>query len=527
MSGIGGRQTQHVFSQYPSVSHGRSTFNRSFGRKDAFFFDILNPIYVDEVLPGDTINLSVNAFLRLAPQVVPLMDNMYMDFFFFFVPNRLVWDNWEKFMGAQDNPGDSISYTIPQMPVVASADTPGALYEKLGIPIGVGTQNVNALPFRGYNLIWNQWFRDENINASVVVDKDDGPDTLSDYVILYRNARHDYFTSCLPWPQKGTAINLLPAAAPVTSNGSAPTFSSTTTGLTNQGLFLATGSADVNTGAVNSSGGTIALKFGSTTGLELAPTAAGTINQLRQAFSVQRLLELDARGGTRYVELLLAHFGVTSPDFRLQRTEYLGGGQMRINAHPVPQTSATSGGNYQANLAAFATGSTIGDGKIGFTKSFVEHGYVIGMCAARSDLTYQHGIEKHWLRSTRYDYFWPELENIGEQAVTNKEIWADSAGGLDATVFGYQERYAEYKYKPSTVGGYFASVATGTLDSWHLARKFLSPPTLNGNFLGSSTPITRNLANSAATPILFDAYFSLKHTRPMRTYSVPGGLTRF
>lgn len=527
---LGNRNSQHSFSQTPAVHNPRSTFNRSCTRKDAFFFDLVYPVFLDEVLPGDTMNLQLNAFVRLAPLLDPIMDNMYMDFFFFFVPNRLVWSNWEKFCGAQNNPGDSISYTIPQMPVVASANTPGELYEKLGIPLGVGTQNVSALPFRGYNLIWNTWFRDENINNSLVVDTDDGPDTLADYIVRYRNARHDYFTSCLPWPQKGTAINLLPAAAPVTRVNNAPGALVRTAGA-NTLISGAAGANDMFPNSAADAGKLWVNGIGHASidpdgGLEVVATAAGTINQLRQAFQVQSLLELDARGGTRYVELLLAHFGVTSPDFRLQRPEYLGGGQIMINTHIVPQTSQTSGTNYLGQLGAFATASTSGGKAPGFTKSFVEHGYVFGLAAARADVTYQHGIEKHWLRSTRYDFFWPKLQEIGEQAVTNKEIWADSAGGLDATVFGYQERFAEYKYKPSTIHGYFASVATGTLDAWHMARKFTSPPTLNGNFLGSSTPIARALANTNATPILYDSFINLKHTRPMAAYSVPAGLGR-
>lgn len=522
--GLGNRNSQHAFSMTPAVHKPRSTFNRSHGRKDAFFFDLLYPIFVDPIYPGDSCKLKVNAFVRLAPLVNPPMDNMYLDFFFFFVPNRLVWTNWEKFNGAQDNPGDSISFTIPQMPVVASANTPGALYEKLGIPLGVGTQNVSALPFRAYNLIYNTWFRDQNINNSITVDTGNGPDTIANYIIQYRNARHDYFTSCLPWPQKGTAINLLPAAAPVTRVTNAGAWTYYQAG---GNTPTAAGAATSGAAGVVQAGGGFNSSLDPAGGLEVVATAAGTINQLRQAFQVQRLLEVDARGGTRYVELLLAHFGVTSPDYRLQRPEYLGGGQIRINSHNVAQTAPTSGSAYFAQLGAFATASTAAERSVGFSKAFTEHGYVIGLAAARADVTYQHGIERHWLNSTRYDFYYPELQEIGEMAVTNKEIWADSAGGLDAVVFGYQERFADLKYKPSTVHGYFASVATGTLDSWHMARKFTSPPTLNGNFLGSSTPITRALANSAATPILYDAFYEYQHSRVMATYSIPAGLGRF
>jgi len=523
--GIGNRHADHSFAQTPSVRNARSAFNRSHGRKDAFFFDQLYPIFIDEILPGDTCNLNVNAFVRLAPLLDPVMDNMYMDFFFFFVPNRLVWTNWERFLGSQDDPGDSISFTIPQLSVVASATTPGALSEKMGVPLGSGTQSVNALPFRAYNLIWNTWFRDQNLQQSIPVDVDDGPDSESDYSIRARGTRHDYFTSCLPWPQKGTAINLLPAAAPVTTNGNTPTWSASDGTTLNSQMYALSGSGAFSWGAAPP-GASKLIEFGNETGLQLAATAAGTINQLRQAFQVQSLIELDGRGGTRYVELLLAHFGVTAPDFRLQRPEYLGGGQITINSHIVPQTSPTSGSNYQANLAAFATASTTGGKSVGFTKAFQEHGYVIGLACARAEVTYQRGIEKHLQRSTRYDYFWPKLQEIGEQAVTNREIWADSTGN-DTGVFGYQERYAEYKYKPSTIHGYFASNATGTLDMWHMARKFTACPTLNETFIVSSTPIARALANTNATPILYDAFYQYKHSRVMATYSVPAGLGRF
>ncbi|QXP08407.1 MAG: major capsid protein [Arizlama microvirus] len=523
--GLGNRNADHSFAQTPSVRNARSAFNRSHGRKDAFFFDQLYPIFIDEILPGDTCNLNVNAFVRLAPLLDPVMDNMYMDFFFFFVPNRLVWTNWERFLGSQDDPGDSISFTIPQLSVVASASTPGALSEKMGVPLGSGTQSVNALPFRAYNLIWNTWFRDQNLQQSIPVDVDDGPDSEADYTIRARGTRHDYFTSCLPWPQKGTAINLLPAAAPVTlKTGTAAMQirdASANSLASNQNLH-----ATLTTGLLSNDAETAAYVIDPNGRLELTATAAGTINQLRQAFQVQSLIELDGRSGTRYVELLLAHFGVTAPDFRLQRPEYLGGGQITINSHIVPQTSPTSGSNYQANLAAFATASTAGNKSVGFTKAFQEHGYVIGLACARADVTYQRGIEKHLQRLTRYDYFWPKLQEIGEQAVLNREIWADSTGN-DPGVFGYQERYAEYKYKPSTIHGYFASNATGTLDMWHMARKFTACPTLNETFIVSSTPIARALANTSATPILYDAFYQYKHSRVMATYSVPAGLGRF
>jgi len=524
---LGSRVTQHAFSMVPSVNLPRSVFDRSFGFKDSAFFDKLNPCFVDEILPGDTINLNVNAFFRLAPMVNPPMDNMYVDFFFFFVPNRLVWTNWEKFCGAQDNPGDTTSFSIPTTSITVSANTPGELYEKMGIPLGSGTQVVNALPFRGWNLIYNTWFRDENLQNSTTVPTDNGPDT---YATTYaagnnvnRNKRHDYFTSALPWPQKGTAINILPADPTVIRVSNATHVRAYLTG---------TDTVDGSGTTWQSDGGGYLSRTSDATRMSIDPRGsltvdadtAGTINQLRTAFQVQSLLELDARGGTRYVELTLAHFGVQNPDYRLQRPEYLGGGQMRINTHAVPQMSPTSGSAYFAQLGAFATGSV--SERIGFSKSFTEHGYVIGMWCARADVTYQRGIEKMWKRSTRYDFFWPKLQEIGEQAIYNYEIWADSTGS-DTTVFGYQERYAEYKYKPSRVAGYFASDATGTLESWHLAQDFTSVPSLNSSFIASNTPISRALANASAVPVLADIYYSFKHTRVMGTYNIPAGLGRF
>lgn len=530
---LGSRGSQHSFAQIPDVKMARSQFNRSFGVKDTFNFDYLVPQFVDEVLPGDTKKVRMHMFARLATQLVPIMDNMSVDVFFFFVPNRLLWTNWEKFNGAQDNPGDSTSYVLPSLDQFpAGGPEVGTIYDKMGLPTDVaGAWTLgNTLPLRAYNLIWNEWFRDENLQNRVTKNMDDGPDQIADYALLKRGKRHDYFTSALPWPQKGTALSLpLGSTAPVITNSQEPRISAgAQNNLPLQAYWNGTkNEVSLGGAAVGASGTSVAAYWGNQTGLQadLTNATAATINQLRQAIQVQSLLELDARGGTRYTEILLAHFNVSNGDNTLQRPEYLGGGSIKINSHPVPMQAASSGANYQGQLAAFGTASTQGDAP-GFAKSFNEHGWVIGLVCARADLTYQQGLEKMWSRATRYDFYWPKLAELGEQTILNREIYLQGAAA-DSEVFGYQERYAEYRYKPSQIKGEFRSTFATGIDQWHLAEEFGSLPALNSTFIAQNTPITRAIAVTSAPQILMDAYFEYMDARPMPTYSVPATMGRF
>lgn len=515
---------QHLFSQIPRADIQRSSFNRSHGYKTTLDSGYLVPFFVDEVLPGDTFNLKATLFGRLATPVVPFMDNMYLETFFFFVPNRLVWDNWQKFNGEQKNPGDSTDFLIPTLE--SGTHQVGSIADYFGIPTGVQLDKINALPFRAYNLIYNEWFRDENLQDSLEVLTGDGPDPINKYNLVRRGKRHDYFTSCLPWPQKGPGVEL-PLATTANLQGTlsipsvevVPTYSysASVPVKVSSNQFLAPEKLPVNTAPTS-----INMKSSGVT-VDLSNAAAVTINSLRQAFQLQKLYERDARGGTRYTEILRAHFGVISPDARLQRPEYLGGSSTRININPVEQNSATDTTSPQGNLAAYGV---LGDRVNGFTKSFVEHGYIIGLVNVRADLTYQQGLNRMWSRQTRFDFYWPALAHLGEQAVLNKEIYAQG-NAQDNEVFGYQERWAEYRYFPSQITGKFRSAYEQSLDVWHLAQEFGELPKLNAEFIVDNPPVARVLAVQNEPQILLDCYFSLSCVRPMPIYSVPGLVDHF
>lgn len=523
-----GSAQQHQFSEVPHADIQRSTFDRSHGLKTTFNAGQLVPIYVDEALPGDTFSCNLTAFSRLATPIHPTMDNAFMDSHFFAVPVRLVWDDFEEFMGEtktykaagsdrlDGTPDFSVAAPIPPtITAGGSGETEGSLSDYFGIPTKVGGLEFSALWHRAYTLVWNDWFRDENLQAPKTIDTTSGADTTS-YALLNRGKKHDYFTSALPWPQKGADVTIpLGTSAPVLFTG--------TTDGDDVAMANTAGTAgylqrDESNNNVQWRG--LTPSFSTTLQTDLTDATAATINQLRLAFATQKFLEIQARGGSRYIEVIKNHFNVTSPDARLQRPEYLGGGSSPVNISPVAQTSSTDATTPQGNLSAI--GTTVLSGH-SFTKSFTEHTIVIGMVSVRTDLTYQQGLNRMFSRETIYDYYWPTLSTIGEQAVKNKEIYAQGSAA-DETTFGYQERYAEYRYKPSSVTGKFRSNATGTLESWHYAQEYASLPLLGDSWIQvTDTNVQRTLAVASEPQFIFDSLFKLRCTRPMPVNSVPGG----
>jgi len=552
---------QHSFGKIQAPRKERSLFDMSHGFKTSFNSGYLVPVMVEEVLPGDTVNCRASFFARVATLIYPIMDNLFLDTFYFFCPTRLLWDNWERFIGAQDIPDawdTPTEYVIPQLTgegggVIFGV---GEIYDYMGLPTGkqfpvAGTDNPSCLPLRMYNRVWNEWFRDQNLQDLAPFVMDDGPDHTDDFELLRRGKRHDYFTACLPFPQKGDDV-VLPLfvgnSVPVIGNGKAMGMTSTS----DNGNLFAVGYSDV-TGAnghmllsnADPSSITLPGAFSGTApggdqfiGLteqaaksgiiaDLTDVAALTVNELRESIAFQQVLELDARGGSRYTEHLQVTWGVANQDFRLQRSEYLGGSTERINVNSVAQTAPSPGTptirDAQAGLAAFGVGAT----QSGFNKSFSEHGYILALVNVRADLTYQQGLRRMWSRSTRFDFAHPALMHLGEQAVLNKEIfYTDNNLAVNNAVFGYQERFSEYRYFPSQITGKFRSDASGSLDAWHLSQDFAAVPALNATFIVDDPPIDRVIAVPTEPEILMDVYFSMKSAKCMPMYGTPG-LTRF
>lgn len=533
----------HKFAMIPRADIPRSKFHIEKAHKTTFDAGYLIPIYVDEVLPGDTISLDMTGFGRLATPIFPLMDNLHVDSQWFFVPNRLVWSNWVRFMGEQDNPDDSTDFTVPQIVSKSGGYDTNSLYDYLGLPtagqIAAGkTFSHSALWLRAYNLVFNTWYRDENLQDALPVNKDsNGPDLYTQYNLVRRGKRHDYFTSCLPWTQKGDPVTLpIGGQAPVLTSGT-----DTVTGVRPKAIFrhatdgaltgnfqayFATTGSLMDGGAAGGAEQSAKTVYPSNLYADLSQATAATINSIRTAFQIQRLLERDARGGTRYTELLRSHFGVVPEDMRLQRPEYLHGSSSPVQVSPVTQNQSTDTGTTPLGTLA-GTGTLVH--KSGFTYSAREHGMILGLVSIRADLSYQQGLRKMWSRKTKYDFYWPVFAALGEQAVLNKEIYC-TGDVTDDDVFGYQERWAELRYNPSQISGRFKSTSQAPLDAWHLAQKFANLPTLNATFIQDTPPVERVVAVGAqalGSQFLWDSFFSVNVTRALPAYGVPGLVDHF
>lgn len=520
---------KHAFSRVPVLDIPRSVFDRSRSYKTVFDSGYLVPVFFDEVLPGDTMELSTSALIRMTTLAVPFMDNIRCSLHFFAVPNRILWSHWVNFMGEKDSPDDSTEYVTPKI-VMTSGSSAGnplrSIYDYMGVAIGAEGNTINNFLGRSYNQIWNRFYRDQNQQDPVTVDLGDGPDDLVNYNLLKRGKPYDYFTSCLPWPQKGPAVDIpLVGNAPVRWS----TFSGSMTADDQFAVWNTSGTPAYTTGYGSTEGvitGNTPPNSSQNAYADLSQAASATINQLRQSFQVQAIYEIDARGGTRYPEMILSHFGVHNPDSRMQYPEYIGGGHFPIDVSALAQTSATGvDGTPLGELAGVGVGNVHG---IGFRHSFTEHCVVIGLVCAAADLTYQQGTHRMWYRSTRFDYYFPAFAHLGEQAVLNREIWTQGTAGdsnpdgSDTDVFGYNEYASEYRYGQSFITADMRSDAPNSLDYWHLSQDFADLPKLSSAFIEENPPIDRVVAVTSEPQFRGDFFFKVRHVRPLPVYSVPG-----
>lgn len=531
------RNSEYNFAQNPQVGVSRSRFQRNNDNKTTFNTGDLIPIYLDEVLPGDTHQIDVACVMRMATPIFPVMDNAFCDFYFFFVPNRLIWEHWKEFMGENKQTAwtPKTEYSVPQVTAPKGGWEEGTLADYLGLPTKVEGISVSALPGRAYGLIYNEWFRNQNVTQPTLVEvtdatttgKNDGSDTNDSAITLAKPLKaakvFDYYTGALPEPQKGEPITIpLAGDAPIVGKNVADGKNIEYSLRVVDGGNVRVSDFYINAPDIKFPNGSTRVQDESQNAFlyaDLGGVTAATINQLRQAFQIQKLLEKDARGGTRYREVLREHFGVISPDSRMQIPEYLGGYRLPINVSQVIQTSSSDDTSPLGNTAALSVTTM---NKPMFTKSFTEHGFIMGLAVVRTDQTYQQGIERMWSRKGRYDYYWPVLANIGEQAILNKEIYAQG-NATDDEAFGYQEAWADYRYKPSKVTGLFRSNAQQSLDAWHYAQDYDALPTLSTAWMEQGeAEMKRTLAVQSQPDFIADFYFMNKTTRCMPVYSIPG-----
>ena len=523
-----GQRNQERFSSIPPTRVPRSAFDRGYTHKTTMNAGYLIPLHHDEILPGDTYNFSPDFFVRLSNSAVqkPYMDGLHFDWQAFFCPARLLWDNFTKMMGEKEDPDDHNDYEVPQM--ISDGYSENSLEDYLGLPITETAFRHHCLLHRMYYLTWNEWYRDQNLQDSLTVPKDDGPDLPSEYTLQRRGKRKDYISGALPFAQRGTPVELpLGTSAPVVPDGLVVKLNEV--GGTSNVNWQSFGGA----GFQSSAAWTAApanIKFANQTGLEvdLTSATAATINEIRNALAIQHVFERDARGGGRYREVVLNHFGVNTDDIRLMRPELLGTGSFTIDPHPVAQTvDDTTNNQPLGSLSAFAVGASNGRG---FTKSFTEHGYILVLGSVRAELTWQRNVERSWLRKTRFDYYWPDLANLGEQPIYRQEVYCDGTGVEadntgDWEVWGYTPRYEDYRSRLSRVTGEFRSDASEPLDVYHLAVDFNdSAPSLNSTFVQENPPIERIVAIQDKPQFLVDCKFNVTHVRPMPKFGTPGML---